>query len=297
MVGRWVWPLGGSGGPCERPTGQARLDLSGQRQASRRDSASHCHSELLAKRAHPTSPRASANSNPDGGASRAGLELNQAANCEQREGLGSLWDPRRTHAAPEGSAAFRGSRPGPGVCGCSSTRAYPGLDAESAPRRRTRWFTAGSTARTGTKRVKGVGGSRELWPHIRPAARTGLYLHVTQLHAQIQLAVSLSPVDVRRQHLILHGHTARGAGRRIDAACCLGSWETGAGRTQATIPCALERGQPPTSRQPTLASCACAVRRRGAEARALDQGASRAGAKRRAEGGKGGPSTSDAKAW
>lgn len=41
----------------------------------------------------------------------------------------------------------------------------------------------------------------------------GLYLHVTQLHAQIQLSVPLSPVDVRREHLILHDHTAQGAGR------------------------------------------------------------------------------------
>lgn len=46
-----------------------------------------------------------------------------------------------------------------------------------------------------------------------PPPGPGLYLHITQLHAQIQLSVSLSPVDVRRQHLIFHGHTAQGEGR------------------------------------------------------------------------------------
>lgn len=105
-----------------------------------------------------------------------------------------------------------------------------------------------------------IGRSRELRPRVRPAARTGFYLHVTQLHAQIQLAVSLSPVDVRRQHLILHGHTAQGAGRWIAALRCFGEWATGACRTQATNPRALERGHPATSRHPTLAGCACAVK-------------------------------------
>lgn len=48
-------------------------------------------------------------------------------------------------------------------------------------------------------------------PRLVPPPGPGLYLHITQLHAQIQLAVSLSPIDVGRQHLVLHGHTAQSA--------------------------------------------------------------------------------------
>lgn len=131
-----------------------------------------------------------------------------------------------------------------------------------------------------------IGRSPGLQPGASPATRTGFYLHVTQLHAQIQLAVSLSPVDVRRQHLILHGHTAQGAGRRIAAPRCLGECATGAGRSQATNPRALERGQPATSRRPTLAGCACAMKIRGRGRRVLLASAQSGRGRSRAEVGR-----------
>lgn len=52
-------------------------------------------------------------------------------------------------------------------------------------------------------RAGGAAGTQGPDPAHSP--QPGLYLHVTQLHAQVQLAVSLSPVDMRRQHLSLHG--------------------------------------------------------------------------------------------
>lgn len=106
----------------------------------------------------------------------------------------------------------------------------------------------------------GPSGSQEPRPaHVPPLC---LYLHVTQLHAQIQLAVPLSPVDVRRQHLILHDHTAQGAGR-------LGSLPQ-AGRARLELAehrpqdhLAPECLQPAASIRPTLAGRACAVASRG----------------------------------
>lgn len=119
--------------------------------------------------------------------------------------------------------------------------------------------TAGSPVLTRTK-GQGVGvGPWSRGPARVPPPGPGLYLHVTQLHAQIQLSVSLSPVNVRRQHLILHGHTAQGE-MRLGSLRLATRWcAAGACRTQAANPRTPACQQPAASRRPTLAGRACAM--------------------------------------
>lgn len=90
-------------------------------------------------------------------------------------------------------------------------------------------------------------GPRSRGPARVPPPGPSLYLHVTQLHAQIQLSVSLSPVDVRRQHLILHGHTAQSE-MRLGSLRLATRWcAAGACRTQAANPRAPACQQPAAS--------------------------------------------------
>lgn len=156
----------------------------------------------------------------------------------------------------------------------------PGQRAESASPCGSRWRTAGSPARTRTKGAAVPAVPRATLRAL-PAAVPGLYLNITQLYAQIQLSVSLSPVDVRRQHLILHGHAAQRAGRLVSlrlAASVMRSWRwSNAGRK----PQRSGARSPTASRRPTLAGRACAV------LSGAGGGASRAGAERGLAGGKG----------
>lgn len=167
----------------------------------------------------------------------------------KEEARGSLRYPREAHAAPERTCSPQGVVPQPRVCGYSLTRASPyAVGAlQVTLLAHYRLFCA--------HRDKGVGGSARV-----PPPGPGLYLHVTQLHAQIQLAVSLSPVDVRRQHLILHDHTAQGAGRlgslRLAASS---SAQLEPAKRRPQNPRAPACRQPAATRQPTLACRACAM--------------------------------------
>lgn len=217
------WGRGAEAGLAN--VGPARRDLAGQRGSSSHHPASRCRSAPRAQRALPTTRRASAHPNLDGQASGAESGFHQAADCEQREGPGQ--SPRaakgsrslRRHLQPSGGRA-----PGPRCAGVP--RRGPACAWAWTPKVHGGAEPAGALQalpRAPGQRGWGRSAGPRMRARVRPAVRTGLYLHVTQLHAQIQLAVSLSPVDVRRQHLILHGHTARGAGRRSRRlAACLG---------------------------------------------------------------------------
>lgn len=203
--------------------------------------------------------RASANLNPDGRISRAGSSSIKPETANKEEARGGLRGPRRTHADRYLQPSVW--RPGPEVCGCSPTRASPGpgLDAGSAQRRGSSRRTAGSPARTRTKKTAVPDGPRGCDAPARPAARTRpLPAHHSAPRADTARGVAepnrrgASAPGSPWPHCSERGDT-RPAPRGLRQCAASGCG------TQAANPRASQRQQPAGSSRPTLTGRACAV--------------------------------------